>query len=386
MLFNKSLTIVVASNYEAFSNVRCLDKSIREHLPDWEVSTQALIYNAGDINFQCEDPNIRIFHTSSSHIPIVDSRNICQSHLRKIMNVKDCLGVVLDDDLVWQMPQQEFQKLVVELLSLKSDMVFLGLCGDPPIPKEYTRACAMLDALVRLEKDSNKLPALSRYISDIEFIPENTEEHYHHDFYSFNKSRFHPMPFNMKLDDFIHKLYQGKLTTRPLIQKSSVKVATGRERGGATLIMDSDVLKFKNQSIKVDNYISRRSDMLMAVEAKENGFNLHSTPPVLIHCRSESFDSHDPSKLISDMLGYSYIEHIQHGADMYDVFLERFSRTLNIINETNRMFQVMEEVLNPASSLLLTEMICENIETIKALKSFSDAYKKSDFLYDHQVY
>lgn len=320
---------------------------------------------------------INIIKITEQYLPINESRNICQSYLKNKMEEHGGLGMILDDDLEWFMPEFNFIKLLNELNDKGCDMAFMPVVGDAPIPKEYVRASALLDVLLAMKNDKNTYD-IDDYLLDIT-IDNTTVEHQHHDYYSYKKTGFNVKNIclnNFCFNSFIECIYTGKSTTRHLPHSNEITVATGRERGPATIIFNSKVLDFKNIAISQPPYHSRRSDMMMALQAKYNGYKLFNTPAVLKHNRQEEFDSHDPKKLIGDILGYALIESFDGSLCNYEKFIlntiERKDKTLEIICDTSIMLKILANWIevqgkSTRNSLELIKMMINENESLSSI-------------------
>ncbi|MGM0767707.1 MAG: hypothetical protein ACQEV6_06765 [Pseudomonadota bacterium] len=368
---SKRIAIVVAVDWDSIENVYRLSESLRGYLHGYELDIQVLVYNAPTAPEKHRlSPSINVFAWVPGYTPIVLNRNRCQQHLKRTMRANGCFGMVLDDDLVWHMKEAELDCILDVLLADQSDMAFLGLDGDPPIPKEYSRACPILDALLHLRKAGELGQGISdRYFADIQLAVGEPPSFSHHDYYALKKEKFHARPFGLDLNDFVHKLYRGQATTRTQRSISAVTEATGRERGGATLILNPEILSVPNRSISLGDYVSRRSDMVMALSAFREGFRMHCTPPALSHVRSESFDSHDPAKLVSDVLGVALVESMIKKSDFKSEFEARARETITILTETNKMFSLFSKAngLKPDSLSSIDLMRYENQQTIECI-------------------
>ena len=250
-------------------------------------------------------------------------------------------------------------------------MAFLGLTGDPPIPKEYTRASPLLDALLTLSTTAPIHQPLERFLNGVR-IGSGEVEHSHHDLYAFNTQSFAPHEFRLEIGDFIERLFVGKATTRPPTHPSEIVEATGRERGGATLILNSEVLALENTAQEFGGVVSRRSDMLMAVRAKEYGFKLCSTPPMLEHSRQFGHDSRDPDKLIGDIAGFALLQHMQGRAIWSAAFTHRAQRTSDLLRRTNDMVHLLRDVAEPdeGDCHTLERILNDNYQVLEALSRF----------------
>jgi hypothetical protein len=376
-------------------------KSIDEKLPNHALSVAALFIGQDskvDLSRFCLP--ISCIDTYKGYPSIAESRNICQEYLQKAMRDSDGLGLVLDDDLCWVMQETEFEMLCDQLLSKGCDMAFSGLSGDAPVPKEYTRASPILDVLIEICSSASS-PAVSKIIDFMKAVnvegDVGSEINCHHDYYAYDKKAFYKAFVNLEsLDwnDFFNRLYVGKKTTRLISTPEKITLATGRERGGATLIFNPTVLDYSNQSIQCGPFISRRSDMIMATSAKNSGYVIYNTPAVLSHNRSDSFDTHDSRKLMGDILGYALVESSNAGdysAQLFSTYLsKRLLNTEVILEETSTMLLLLRDWLrerkstNPEIEENIKNIILENTRTsldiklldvqkaILAFKGFSD--------------
>jgi hypothetical protein len=373
MLFYKSIVVVVAVESDKIERVIRLSQSMSEHLSSFKVEFDVLVFDHRkdkELESLLAVTDINVFCRSFGFLPIVDSRNKCQSHLARRMDNENSIGMILDDDLIWNLEEDLFLKLLELLLQEKTDMAIMGLDGDSPIPKEYVRASPLLDFIITNQNQQSSCATL-KYLSNVTIGPRITNNS-HHDYYSFNKHCFFPCEYTMDRDDFVEKLYLGKATTRSQDVVGSIVASSGRERGGATLVLNRNVLSVPNISIEVAGYISRRSDMVMGVNSSKLGFNIHCTPPVLCHEREDSFDSHNPKKVISDILGFSYVESLVSSLDFLDILNERIGRSLYILEETNTMLLIISEShnLSRKSHHYVNLMLEENQETILKIEEF----------------
>jgi hypothetical protein len=359
--------------------------SIQTILKNLQVNFSALVIGSTNRkHIQKNDSRINIFKISDKYLPIYKSRNICQSYLKKEMEIHGGIGLVLDDDLEWCMPENHFIELIQKLISLNCDMAFMAVSGDAPIPKEYVRASPLLDVLLEIKRHHNN-KEIDKYLSQITSQNFILGEH-HHDFYSYQKTGFKAQAVSLKdfcFTDFIKCLHTGKTTTRPPLHLNEITSATGRERGPATIIFDSSVLRFKNIAISHPPYYSRRSDMMMALQAKYHGYRLFNTPTVLKHNRQEEFDTHDPKKLIGDILGYALIESFNGRSCDFDKFIlrskHRRHKTLEIINDTSSMLMLLADWIDGLGKLthslrhIIRTIIIEN-EAITSMLQSIDLY------------
>ncbi|MDQ7074780.1 MAG: hypothetical protein Q9O24_06410 [Gammaproteobacteria bacterium] len=319
---------------------------------------------------------------TKDYLSILQSRNLCQDFLKKRGHASSDIAILLDDDLVWTMPELKFRSLVAELKSTQCDMAFSSLHGDPPIPKEYTRASPLLDLLISIDKQHTpKNKEIQEFINSVSIqkkhLFKKIEKHAHHDNYAFNKNNFNPKKINThKINwvDFILKLHNGKTTTRPISTPKKIEQATGLDRGGATFIFNPVVLTHKNSSIKILNWVSRRSDMMMAIEAEKTGHKLYLTPPILSHEREESFDSHKTKKLIEDIFGVALISSNGKKEQFIKYFHKRIAKINFILEQSNRMLHLLDQWLrkhnkhNKTTKHTLKTMQQENRATLHELK------------------
>jgi len=384
MNLNKNIHVVLATAEPKVAN-RLL-KSIQQALPSFDVKASVLLFGMAQPIKICEfSIPVDLIDCIVSYPPIVDNRNICQSHLKQKMSERGGIGFILDDDLIWSLPELLFISIINQLSELGCDMAFSTLSGDSPIPKEYTRTSPLLDVLMAI-RDS--VPGgdtflINEYLSPIKLaVNKQYSVNAHHDFYSFNPhsfNRYHVNLTTLKWDDFIDCLVRGKATTRSIQLPSKIIPAYGRERGGATIILNPDVLLCKNESLRYSNFISRRSDMLMASDAFTRCFKLFSTPPMLEHRRDEAFDTHDSKKLIGDILGYALVESKNETRFCQKKFAlnlsKRIDQTILLLIESSKMMILLGQWLIKNNQIggeqinSLSSMASENEQVVSALKS-----------------
>ncbi|MBU2894971.1 hypothetical protein KO495_16840 [Colwellia sp. D2M02] len=385
-MWSDKLVYVVLATAEPQRALRLIE-SMKKHLPNYRVISSLLLIGKAERLEQAPlNASVNVIDHLSYYPSISESRNICQSYLRIQMNEKSGIGLVLDDDLIWTMSEESFTPLVEELKHLKCDMAFGALSGDAPIPKEYTRASPLLDVIIAINNNCyyKKTKNIENYVASVSLQDRsNVTTNRHHDYYSFKPEKFNAQQVLIeKLDwsEFIINLAHGKITTRLMELPDEIKPATGRERGGSTLIFNSDVLLCKNDSISCLGITSRRGDMLMASEAHFLGFNLFNVPSFLSHQREESFDSHDYKKLIGDIIGYSIVEYKTDNRNSPKSFIghltSRINTTIFILKETTTMLSVLKDWLNDNKNLneeisfAISTMIEENSISINYLQSF----------------
>lgn len=371
-------------------------RSIEKSLPNYALSVAALFIGQQaevDLSNFCL-PVTRI-NTYKNFLPISESRNICQAYLQQKMKAHGGLGWILDDDLHWVMSEEKFSKLCDLLLSLGCDMAFSALDGDAPIPKEYTRASPLLDVLLELVNQQT-LPIsleMNTFLEGVCVAGELTHKvHGHHDYYAYNKQSFYKATVDTKAldwNDFINRLYIGKKTTRSVLTPKKVTLATGRERGGATLILNPNILNCRNESFKYSHLISRRSDMIMGTTSREKGFVSYNTPAVFSHNRDNTFDTHDSRKLIGDILGYAFVESKLLGSYCHYRFAKKFSNRLHvtqtILHETSTMLMMLKEWLveqekvDDTTQQIIDNIISENTKSLLHIQSLNLEDAMTDF-------
>jgi hypothetical protein len=402
---DRSLNIVFTTSEPEAAN-RML-KSINEKMPNYSLSVSALFIGQEtkvDLTNFCLP--VSCIGTHKDYLSIADSRNICQVHLQQVMRASGGLGLVLDDDLRWVMPEAEFELLCEQLADKDCDMAFCGLTGDAPVPKEYTRASPLLDVLLEISTNDTSFAALSivdftSKVNVTDALDISLRSNFHHDYYTYDKKNFNKSLINIGLlewNDFLNKLYFGKKTTRPISTPSTIIPATGRERGGATLVFNSSVLDYQNQNIQCGQFTSRRSDMIMATNAKNSGYLLFNTPTVLSHNRRDSFDSHDSRKLIGDILGYALVESSTIGAYSLSLFSKNLSQrllnTVSILKETSHMLSILRDWLRVQISVTLEieavieNMIQENSKTLQDIKllNIEEAVLAFECIFHHTLF
>jgi hypothetical protein len=370
-------------------------KSIQQALPGFEVKASVLLFGMAEPikHFEFCIP-VDVIDCFTHYPAIVDSRNLCQLHLRYKMNETGGIGFILDDDLSWTMSEHAFITLIEQLKMKGCDMAFSALSGDSPIPKEYTRTSPLLDVLMAIsdERFDDEAVLINEYVGGIRTSNEGITDA-HHDFYSFKPMEFYRYDVKLgtiKWHDFIDRLTKGRTTTRNIQLATMITPASGRERGGATLILNADVLRCQNDSLRFLNLISRRSDMVMATEAINYNFKLFNTPPMLEHRRDETFDTHDCRKLMGDILGYALVESrdsSKYCKKRFEFNLSlRVEQTILLLIESSKMMKLLGDWLIKHNHIGLEQnnkfnlMVSENEKTISELMSMdldmaSDSFK-----------
>jgi len=359
-------------------------KSMKSKLPSFRIQASILLFGSTNPpKFYKFCIPVDIIDIVRFYPPIVDTRNICQRHLQGKMEQEEGIGFILDDDLRWTMDEHIFITLIDQLRANRCDMAFSSLSGDSPIPKEYTRTSPLLDVLIAISEIDPTDLEIQQYIDNIDISHSSSvESNAHHDFYSFNQYNFcrHSVDISsIRWFEFIELLVKGKSTTRQVMMPKMITLANGRERGGATIIFNSTVLSFKNDAMRSEGLISRRSDMIMGTDASHSNFKLFNTPPMLEHCRDESFDTHGSKKLIGDILGYALVESRNGEGFCKNKFTEnlaqRIDQTKILLRQSSVMLKLLERWLNNhghigiEESKLLESMISENELTISSLIS-----------------
>jgi len=317
--------------------------------------------------------NLRIFQSNACWLPIDESRNRCQKQLQHLMRTRNSIGMVLDDDKEWCYSQKSFIALMEQVHFNQIDMGFFCILKDAPIPEEYTRTSPMLDILLALYQHypAQVSPELALYARGIRCTPpcSKTEHEAHHDFYSFNKSHFIPSSITKEAlsENSLHWLKSiecGKASIRPLKKTESIKPATGRERGGATLILTPEILDYPNIAFTIpattphhENIVSRRSDMIMAMCCQRKGYQLAVLPSVFQHNRIAYPAKKEPNKLLGDMMGYALVNTLEHKAELtldkndfdyfYQTLQQRCHKTNNIICSAINISELLLENSHP---------------------------------------
>jgi hypothetical protein len=336
-----------------------LFKSIKSTLPNYHFEFYLLLFSEKYYHTEIEFP-MEIFSIEKTPLPIGITRNICQGHLQKKMRSNKGIGMILDDDLIWTQPQDIFTDLLKSLLKCSCDMAFMGLAGDAPIPNEYTRASPTLDILIAISKQNinEKTISIKNYINQFNFkITNNPIQNSHHDYYSFSKNDFSLAPVDIHdydWDKLILNLYLGKTTTRNVFNHKEIQPSDGRERGGATLVFNANILDIKNPVYHFGKWTSRRSDMLMAKEAFNLGYKLFTTPVTLCHDRKDSIDGNSPNKILGDIIGYALVEScigLRFEVDCFSKKIaERITKTKTIVLHTTKQIELIIDWLESSKS------------------------------------
>lgn len=385
---NQNLNVVFTTT--SLTESEPLISSMQSGLPDYTLHFAVLLIGQGDKELLSSSMlNPHVIARYKDYLPIHESRNICQSYLQQSMRDNQGIGLIVDDDLIWNAAQSDFTRIVYELTETHCDMAFSALAGDAPIPKEYTRASTLLDLLLSIQEQQGLAinSPISHFCNQISTttVSSNDGINNHHDYYSFTKSCFRRVPVDINTVDWqstVRRLSLGKSITRPVRGNPIITEATGRERGGATLILNPDVLNLKNYAMQCGDFTSRRSDMLMATDAKAAGFSLRNTPALLAHERQETFDSHDVRKLIGDILGYALVE-AKIGLQRFSAttfrqsFSERVTRTQSVVQDTTTMlctlsnWLIQNHLADRTVVQAMKSMVQENEETLAALHTLN---------------
>jgi hypothetical protein len=342
-----------------------LFKSITSTLPNYQFEFSLLLFAEKDTDPEIKFP-MEIFCFEKIPFPIGITRNICQDHLQKKMRSNKGIGMVLDDDLTWTQPQDKFTALLKSLLERSCDMAFMGLAGDAPIPNEYTRASPTLDLLFAISRQDcgEKTISVRNYIKQFNWkITSDPLQYSHHDYYSFSKNNFALTQVDLNDFDwekFILNLYLGKTTTRNVFNHKAIQSSDGRERGGATIVFNPNILDIKNPVYRFGKWTSRRSDMLMAKEASHFGYQLFTTPVTLSHDRRDSIDGHSPDKILGDIIGYALVESrrdLRFDATAFShAIINRIIKTKTIILHTNQQVELILDWLISSKAYLGNEI------------------------------
>jgi len=344
-------------------------KSMKETLTSFNITASVLIFGMPQATFNTHPfcVQVDIIDIVNDYPPIYKNRNRCQHHLQEKMKHSHGIGFILDDDLVWTMPEHDFIKLLEQLSAHSCDIAFSSLSGDTPIPKEYTRTSPLLDILFAIVNDVESInvdEAIIKFVKNVRKANGIMLNNYsHHDYYSYDQNGFHPVEININAHnwpEFIQNIAKGKVTTRPVLLPHSIESATGRERGGATLIINSSVLDFTNKAMSSGAYVSRRSDMLMATDVRNAGYNMFNTPPMLEHQRENTFDTHDVKKLIGDILGYALVETATSKTNTTITFknklIERINKTTFLLSQTTAMLKLLIHWLRAGKHITESEI------------------------------
>lgn len=373
-------------------------KSMKETLTSFNITASVLIFGMHQATFNTHPfcVQVDIIDIIDDYPPIYKNRNRCQHHLQEKMKHNHCIGFILDDDLVWTMPEQDFIKLLDQLSTNSCDIAFSSLTGDTPIPKEYTRTSPLLDVLFAIANDVERVDvdyAIIKFVKNVRRAKGIMLNHYsHHDYYSYDRNDFHPVEININTHnwpEFIQNIAKGKVTTRPVLLPHSVESATGRERGGATLILTPSVLDFTNRAMSSGSYVSRRSDMLMATDVRNAGYKMFNTPPMLEHLREDTFDTHDVRKLIGDILGFALVETVTSKTYTTITFknklIERINKTAFLLSQTTAMLKLLIHWLRARKHIteseieILQSIIIENDTSAHKLAMLDVAQLSLDF-------
>lgn len=363
------LTVVVAVEAAVSNRVVELKESIEQHLPRWQLTVEVLVFRldraAGDrLDSQ---RGLHVFHQECGELPIVQARNLCQQRLHVLLKESGGLGLVLDDDLRWTLSESSLEDMLSELTSFSCSMALLGISGDPPVPREYVRASPLLDFLFH-QACGDTLEPIREYVNCYE-IGSSAPEDAHHDLYSFTRRGFFPFDFDDRMHDFFSRLYHGKATTRTVVTPDTVALDRSGRRGGATLILNPNVLSVQNSAVVVGSWVGRRSDMAMAIEVQKAGYSICRTPVVLEHIRQPSFDSCSPEKLVCDLIGAGFVEHLRTNCDIKAAIRWRLTKSRLILLETTQMLNLCFKFVSVScvEGMAIRKMIVESEQALSLL-------------------
>jgi len=206
-------------------------KSIREKLPNYSIFVSILFIGQDTkVDIHTFPLPVTSIGTYKEYLSIADSRNICQLRLQEMMKAVGGIGMVLDDDLKWVMSEVEFSALCDQLVDQDCDMAFCAIEGDAPVPKEYTRASPLLDVLLAVASTYHSSSDLNKYIQSVgSSLSLIDEPNRHHDFYSFHINNFKRVGLSLNdinWDEFIGRLFYGKVTTREIVTPKVISGAT----------------------------------------------------------------------------------------------------------------------------------------------------------------
>jgi hypothetical protein len=351
------LDIVMAS--DTLARAHRLQAMLSERLAGWDIRIGVLLIDNSGASIPANG-GVDIFHRRRDWLPIHHSRNLCQRELQCRMLSRGSIGMVLDDDLVWTAQGKQFERHLADLKDAGCDMALVALTGDPPIPKEYTRASPLLDLLLHLADGGWRAattplpPALSlrAYLMRVNVVAQPAAGQIaHHDDYSFELDRFHRSRYHLPSDtdslrEFLVRLKLGRSTTRLVATPKRIEPASGRERGGATLVLNPQVLDVANSAVLASPLVGRRSDMVMALRAGQRGHRLMVVPPLLHHQREPPPSGRDQSKLRADILGYATVEAISTEntdcVQFHRLLEQRIARTRTILHHTGKMLRILQ--------------------------------------------
>ena len=332
-------------------------------------------------NKEYEKPMKDIFNKTITYLPLLKDDSLKISEARTYLQNKVfeyCKNNSIEP-IIWILDEdKEIDKRVNDYLpklhQLKKhyDVLIGSIEGDSPNASFSGINVQLLDLIFNL----NYLDSLNQN----DLFP-NFEEHnnllrekypdYYYDLSSLHREHleefFYIEPLNEqeKVFEVRNRIYSkldniisGQNIFRPIIQKKlSDNYQDTLLRGGNTFVLNLEVLKIKNPTIRIDNYITRRSDMLWALLNKKFlRKKIVKTDFVVLHNRQ--FD-------IEKELNIQKIVKENSGSIIFNSLKEYYERNQNIDFNLllNRQIDKKKKMLEKNFDLLL-----KNIKTLEKLK------------------
>ena len=171
-------------------------------------------------------------------------------------------------------------------------------------------------------------------------------------------------------------IFSGQIPFRTKIYNFS-KPLIPVNRGGNTLVLNKELLKISNMSIKINNKIMRRGDYLWVKNALEEDYKIVSLP-IFLNKNKEiikfDFDA-EILKLKKDMLGYAISKSERKG----EAKSKLISRLVNYELSWYRTIGLMQLIADYNSAIIDYQKYwnVQNIEKLKyELLTYIDTYKK----------
>ncbi len=286
-------------------------------------------YSQKDFSRAPKNINIEEHLIASGPLSICEMRNQVQFYVAlKMKEIKDSIGLILDEDLEckelfvnenneFSYKAEFFENKVLQNMFTNVDASVIKITGDPPIPKTYCQTTQLRDVLSILEfishldpKEKYQFP-FNKLLKESDLFPELyhdilcLEQKYEKIIDITNNSNITNLDvFKIILEKGVPYIEQGKSFTRVLIRNSN----NNKTRGGAFIVYNPEILlRVKNESIFYKNGFSRRSDMVMVINAMRMGFSINTIALPLHHSR-EGFQYEDETtKVLHDCIGHSLV-------------------------------------------------------------------------------
>ena len=306
------------------------------------------------------EPEIFEYLIAPNKKSICEMRNEVQYRLAiKMKEFDNSIGFVLDEDLEvkelfinqeneFDFKKENLKELIIENKNKKIDASVGKITGDPPIPKSYCQSgqlkdiISILNHLLENDPNLNYSFPFCKLQAEIFIFPN-----LYHDILCLenkyekviditkNKNIKNSEVFELILNG-ISLIKSGKSFTRNLIHHNNQNKIT---RGGAFIVYNPEVLlNAKNRSMIYKGAHSRRSDMIMIIEALKKGFLINTVQLPFNHSRESYQYESEPTKVLMDCIGHALV-YSQNGG----IFINELKVRINLSLENVKRTQVLTE-------------------------------------------